>query len=86
VWGSFLIIGVPDYVIRPRLVGEEEIPSLVTFAALFGGVEVFGLKGLIVGPVVMAVSIAVLRLYASEARKRRASAQYGPPPSSAASR
>ena len=76
VWGSLVIIGIPDYIIRPRLVGgEAEIPSLVTFAALFGGVEVFGLKGLIVGPVVMAVAITVLRLYASEARKRRASAR-----------
>ncbi len=73
VWGSLVIIGIPDYVIRPRLVGgEAEIPSLVTFAALFGGVEVMGLKGLIVGPVVMAVAIAVLRLYAREASKRRA--------------
>ena len=72
-WGAIMVVGVPDYVLRPRLIGgESEIPSILTFAALFGGVEVFGLKGLIVGPVVMAVAIAVLRLYASEARKRRA--------------
>jgi predicted PurR-regulated permease PerM len=70
VWGSLLVIGVPDYILRPRLVGGDgEVPRLVTFAALFGGVEVFGLKGLIVGPVVMAVALAVLRLYASEARR-----------------
>ncbi len=81
VWGSLFIIGIPDYVIRPRLVGgEAKIPSLVTFAALFGGVEVMGLKGLIVGPVVMAVAIAVLRLYASEARTRRTAAVSSRPP------
>jgi predicted PurR-regulated permease PerM len=75
VWGGVLVVGIPDYVIRPRLVGaERESPTLVTFAALFGGVEVFGAKGLILGPVVMAVAIAVLRLYASEARRRRAAA------------
>jgi predicted PurR-regulated permease PerM len=44
----------------------------VTFAALLGGVQVFGLKGLIIGPVLMSLAIAVLRLYAIEARKRRA--------------
>jgi predicted PurR-regulated permease PerM len=72
VWGSLLVVALSDYVIRPRLVGgESEVPSLVTFAALFGGVEVFGLKGLIVGPVVMSLAIAVLRLYASETRLRR---------------
>jgi predicted PurR-regulated permease PerM len=72
IWGLVFVVGVSDYVIRPRLVrGESKVPSLVTFAALFGGIEVLGLKGLIVGPVVMALAIAVLRLYATEARKRR---------------
>lgn len=70
-WGAILVIGVCDYVIRPRLVrGEGKVPSLVTFAALFGGVEVFGLKGLIVGPVLMALALGVLRLYAIEMRRR----------------
>ena len=75
VWGAVMVTLVSDYVIRPRLVGgggEGALPSLVTFAALLGGVEVFGLKGLIVGPVVMSLAVAVLRLYATEARKRRA--------------
>jgi predicted PurR-regulated permease PerM len=73
VWGALIVVGLSDYVIRPRLVsGEGEVPSLVTFAALFGGVEVFGLKGLIVGPVLMSLALAVLRLYANETRKRRA--------------
>ena len=72
VWGGLLVVALSDYVIRPRLVGgESEVPSLVTFAALFGGVEVFGLKGLIVGPVLMSLAVAVLRLYASETRLRR---------------
>jgi predicted PurR-regulated permease PerM len=71
-WGSLFIVGISDYVIRPRLVGSEaEMPSLVTFTALFGGVEVFGLKGLIVGPMVMSLAIAVLRLYIREAAARR---------------
>jgi predicted PurR-regulated permease PerM len=72
VWGLLVIVGVSDYVIRPRLVGGEgETPALVTFIALFGGVEVFGLKGLILGPVVMSLGIAVLRIYATEVRARR---------------
>jgi predicted PurR-regulated permease PerM len=75
VWGAILIVGLSDYVIRPRLVGGgEEIPSVVTFAALFGGVEVFGLKGLILGPVVVSLAIAVLRLYSEEMREQRADA------------
>jgi predicted PurR-regulated permease PerM len=66
IWGAAIVGGVSDYVIRPRLVGDEAIPTLVTFIALFGGVEVFGLKGLVVGPVVMSLAVATLRLYARE--------------------
>lgn len=72
VWSMVLVVGVCDYVVRPRLVrGESKVPTLVTFVALFGGIEVFGLKGLILGPVLMSLALAVLRLYASEARARR---------------
>ncbi|HEY3818619.1 MAG TPA: AI-2E family transporter [Polyangiaceae bacterium] len=74
VWGALIVGVLSDYVIRPRLVGGAgHTPSLVTFAALLGGVQVFGLKGLIAGPVLMSIAIAVLRLYSLEARKRRAS-------------
>jgi predicted PurR-regulated permease PerM len=74
-WSLVTVVGLCDYVIRPRLTrGETEAPALVTFIALFGGVEVFGLKGLIVGPVLMAVALAVLRLYAKEARALRGGA------------
>jgi predicted PurR-regulated permease PerM len=68
-WSLVFVVGICDYVIRPRLVrGEGKVPALVTFAALFGGVETFGLKGLILGPVLMSLALAVLRIYGDEAR------------------
>jgi predicted PurR-regulated permease PerM len=66
-WGALVVIGLSDYVIRPRLVGDEESVALLMFVALFGGVEAFGLSGLILGPVMMALAVAVLRLYAKDA-------------------
>jgi predicted PurR-regulated permease PerM len=72
-WGAVVVALIPEYVLRPWLVGGSgHLPSLVTFAALLGGVQAFGLKGLVLGPVLMSLAIAVLRLYATEARKRRA--------------
>jgi len=71
-WGAVVVVGFSDYVIRPRLVGDEAMPAVLTFIALFGGLEVMGLPGLVVGPVVMALAVAALRLYAHEARSRRA--------------
>jgi predicted PurR-regulated permease PerM len=70
LWGALVVVGFSDYVIRPRLVGDEEMPVILTFLALFGGLEVMGLIGLIAGPVVMALAVAVLRLYAREAGVR----------------
>jgi predicted PurR-regulated permease PerM len=73
VWGGLVVVGASDYIIRPRLVGGHgTMPPLFTFAALFGGVEVFGLAGLILGPLIMAVSFAILRIFAQDAEERRA--------------
>jgi predicted PurR-regulated permease PerM len=67
LWGALVVGVVCDYVIRPRLVGRGgHIPTLLTFIALFGGVEVFGVLGLIIGPVVAAVAVALLRTYDRE--------------------
>ena len=75
VLATALVIGFCDYVLRPRLVGGESMPTLLTFAALFGGVEVFGLVGLLLGPLLMAVAVAVLRLYRQDVRH----AEHAPP-------
>jgi predicted PurR-regulated permease PerM len=66
IWGTIVVVGFSDYVIRPRLVGDESMPALLVFLSLFGGIEVLGLSGLIVGPVIVALAVAVLRLYARE--------------------
>jgi predicted PurR-regulated permease PerM len=71
---SGLTVGiVSDYVIRPRLVGgEKSIPSIFMFIALFGGVQVFGIIGLILGPVIVTLSLAILRTYEREVAERAA--------------
>jgi predicted PurR-regulated permease PerM len=69
IYGGVVVVGFSDYVLRPRLVGRHgEMPALLTFVSLFGGVEVFGLIGLILGPLLMSISVALLRIYAMETR------------------
>jgi len=63
IWCTLTVVGVCDYVIRPRLVGEEQTPAILVYIALFGGVEMIGLAGLIMGPILMALAVATLRLY-----------------------
>ena len=76
-WGALVVVGVSDYVIRPRLVGDPEGHSgpVLTFVALFGGVELMGLSGLIIGPVVMSLALAALR---TTRRKWRAATKSPP--------
>lgn len=67
LWGGFVVVGLSDYVVRPTLVGGHgHVPTLLTFISLFGGVEVFGLLGLIIGPVIASVALALLRTYDRE--------------------
>jgi predicted PurR-regulated permease PerM len=66
-WGALVVVVLCDYVIRPKLLGpEKEMPALLTFVALFGGVEVFGLIGLVLGPIIVTLSVAILRTYYEE--------------------
>ena len=62
---SALTVGIAsDYMIRPALVGRgNSVPSVFMFIALFGGVSAFGIIGLILGPVAVSLSLAVLRTY-----------------------
>jgi predicted PurR-regulated permease PerM len=71
VWGALMVVVLSDYVIRPKLVGGSEMPALLAFVALFGGVEAFGIPGLITGPVLMSLALAVLRIYAREGKNER---------------
>jgi predicted PurR-regulated permease PerM len=74
VFSAALLIGLCDYVIRPRLVGrgDRPLPTLLTFVALFGGAEVFGPIGLVLGPVIASLAVALLRTWEREAERRRA--------------
>jgi predicted PurR-regulated permease PerM len=67
IWGALVIMAFSDYVVRPRLVGTHGGGHpLLMLIALLGGIEVFGLAGLIVGPVLMALFLAVTRIYERE--------------------
>jgi predicted PurR-regulated permease PerM len=69
LWGIFIVTSLADYVIRPRIVGGRgHRHPLLTLIALLGGIEVFGLAGLIIAPIIMSVFVAALRIYEREAK------------------
>jgi len=66
VWGS-LVVGWTDHIVRPFLISREaEIPFIVVIFGVLGGLAAFGLVGLFVGPVILAVLLAIWREWLAE--------------------
>jgi predicted PurR-regulated permease PerM len=64
-----IVVGTVDNVIRPLLIkGRVEMHTLLVFFAVFGGVNVFGFLGLIIGPVIVAITMTLLGLLRDEGR------------------
>lgn len=60
VFCGVFIIGMVDNVLRPILVGRDtRLPDFVVLIATLAGLELFGLNGFIIGPVIAALFIAV---------------------------
>jgi len=60
VFCGVFVIGLVDNLLRPVLVGRDtRMPDFVVLIATLSGLELFGLNGFIVGPVIAALFIAV---------------------------
>lgn len=65
---SVAVVSSADNVVRPLFIsGRAQISTLPVFLGLIGGLSAFGPIGLVVGPVVVALTLALLR-FAEEAR------------------
>jgi len=70
VFGFLLISGV-DNVLRPILIaGRAQLNGLLVLVAVLGGVSVFGLLGIVLGPLVVATAVGMLRAYHQSLRDR----------------
>ena len=66
IWG-FVAIGSIDNIARPFLIGgKAHTYPLMTFLVVLGGVITMGLKGVIIGPLVLIVLMSFLHIYESE--------------------
>jgi predicted PurR-regulated permease PerM len=59
-----LVIGSVDNVVRPMIIsGRTKMPTLPIFFSVLGGIKLFGLIGLIMGPLVMALFVSVFDIF-----------------------
>lgn len=60
LWGM-LVVGTIDNVLRPRLVGQRaRLHELLIFFSVIGGLRLFGLLGIVLGPVALAIAMGLL--------------------------
>jgi predicted PurR-regulated permease PerM len=68
VWG--LLLGGLDNVLRPILIsGRARISALAVFVGVLGGIPAFGAIGIILGPVVLSLVLALIE-FAEETRQK----------------
>lgn len=66
IWGAVELF-IVDKTLRPKLVGGPiKLPFLPTFFGLVGGVKTMGFLGLFIGPVLMALLVAIWREWLRE--------------------
>jgi len=62
-----VIVGTMDNVLRPLLIRRgADLPLLLIFAGVIGGLIGFGIIGLFVGPVVLAVAYTLMTQWLGE--------------------
>jgi predicted PurR-regulated permease PerM len=71
-WGKALLVllicggvaGVADNIVRPLLLrNRTRLNDLLLFISILGGLDVFGLLGLVAGPTIVAAALGVFRVY-----------------------
>ena len=61
LWGA-LLVGLIDNFLKPLLISSRaEVPTLAAFLGVLGGLAAFGPIGMFLGPVILALAIALLR-------------------------
>nr|WP_155662813.1 MULTISPECIES: AI-2E family transporter [Aliivibrio] len=65
-WGV-LVVGSIDNIVRPLLMqGNSGMNTLLIFFSLLGGIQLYGLIGLIYGPIIFALTLVLFNMYETE--------------------
>jgi predicted PurR-regulated permease PerM len=66
-----LVISLVDNLVRPILVGADtKMPDYVVLISTLGGLEVFGMNGIVLGPVIAAMFIVVWDIFGAANRRK----------------
>lgn len=65
-WGAVIVSGI-DSVLRPMLMqGQAQMSTFWVFLSIIGGIKYFGPLGILYGPMILALAMVMLGIYADE--------------------
>lgn len=75
LWNVLVTSTLADNVLKPLLISgkDAELSTLVVFLGVFGGIPAFGILGVFIGPMALAVGVMVVRTLRALAREARVS-------------
>ncbi len=63
LWGTF-VIGTVDNLLYPTLVGRKmQLHTVPVLFAVLGGIGLFGISGIVLGPLVLTTAVTLLRIW-----------------------
>ncbi len=66
VWG-LILVSLPDNFLKPLLIGRKaKLPAFFLFIGILGGLKVYGLLGILFGPLVVTLLYAFVQIYRAE--------------------
>lgn len=66
LWGA-VVVSLIDNLLRPMLIkGKTKVHTLFVFFSILGGIAIFGFWGVVFGPMVLAITLTLLKIYELE--------------------
>ncbi|MGC4098883.1 MAG: AI-2E family transporter [Nitrospira sp.] len=79
LWG-ILVVSMVDQFLRPWLIGQDvQIPVLPLVLSVLGGLALYGLLGLFVGPILVSLLMTAVQIYREEYHLAQGAAAPSPP-------
>ena len=63
IWGEFVVSLIDNFLYPVLVANELRFHPLAVFFAVFGGLLAFGVAGVVLGPVILAITVALLDLW-----------------------
>jgi predicted PurR-regulated permease PerM len=69
---GMLIISLIDNFIKPKFIGDKaKLNSILTLVSILGGIKLFGIAGLFLGPIIIALFLGIIDLYIHEIKNKK---------------